>query len=259
MNYTPTRELFRDFDALRGGVVLVSSNVIRLLSMQKLNESTIDPNRFIDALQDQIGVNGTLLFPTYNWDFCEGKTYSYRKSPSKTGSLGTAALKRSDFKRTRHAIYSFAVWGKDADYLYSLENTDSFGRGSPFEYLYERRGINLLIDIDYQRSFTYAHFVEQCANVPYRYLKAFSANYVDENGNESMRAYTMLVRDLDLETQTDIKPIGEVFEQKGAANKRIINGVGFIVVDLFVAFDLIKDDITNNAARKLTRYKGQIP
>ena len=43
-----------------------------------------------------VGKNGTIFIPTYNWDFCKGKTFHYKKTRSQSGSLGNIALKRKD-------------------------------------------------------------------------------------------------------------------------------------------------------------------
>ncbi|MDR1803346.1 MAG: AAC(3) family N-acetyltransferase, partial [Treponema sp.] len=104
----------------------------------------------------------------------------YHKTPSMTGSLSRVALKRKDFIRSRHPMYSFAVWGKYQDFLYLLDNTDSFGDNSPFNFLYKNLGKNLIMDVDYQHCFTFLHYVEEAVGVVYRYIKHFSAIYIDE-------------------------------------------------------------------------------
>lgn len=77
----------------------------------------------IDMLQQLVGEEGTLLFPVFNWDFCKGETFDYKKTQGKVGDLNNFVLNnRGDFKRTRHAIYSFMVWGKDQNMLRAMDN-----------------------------------------------------------------------------------------------------------------------------------------
>jgi aminoglycoside 3-N-acetyltransferase len=235
-------------------ILLVSSNVMRLFCL--IGSKDIS-NSLIESLQNIIGSEGTLLFPTYNWDFCQGKPFDYHKTPSKTGSLSKAALLRNDFKRSKHPIYSFAVWGKYQDYLCSLDNTDSFGPDSPFDFLYKWQGKNLLIDVDYQNSFTFLHYVEESIGVAYRYIKDFTSLYIDEYSKSRERKYSMYVRNLEMETENNINPIGDVFKSQGAARIKMEKGIPFAVVDLNLAFDIIKEDIVNNCARRLVTYKGQ--
>jgi len=257
MDYIPFLTLIQRLDIKKGDTLLVSSNIVRVFKILMDNEGITDLNFIINTLQETIGNEGTLLFPTYNWDFCKGLAFDYFKTPSKTGSLSKIALKRKDFKRTKHPIYSFAVWGKYQDYLCSLDNTDSFGVDSPFDFLYKQHGKNLIIDVDYQDCFTFLHYVEEAVGVIYRYIKNFSAVYIDEHSKTEEKQFSMYVRSLELETENNINPIGEVFEDKGIARKTLINDIPFIVVDLFHALDIIKDDIINNSAKKLVTYKGQ--
>lgn len=50
------------------------------------NNSSTDFNDFIDGLLEEVGSEGTVVFPCYNWDFCKGLAFDYRTTPSKTGS-----------------------------------------------------------------------------------------------------------------------------------------------------------------------------
>jgi aminoglycoside 3-N-acetyltransferase len=244
-------------DIKKGDIVLVSSDITRLLKEIYDNEHFVEPNFLIDALQNTIGDCGTLLFPTYNWDFCKGIPFHYHKSSSQTGALSKCALKRDDFKRTKHPIYSFAVWGKYQDLLYSFENTDSFGSDSPFDFMYKYHGKNLMMDVDYQNSFTFLHYVEESIRITYRYIKNFTSVYSDEFSEKKEKIYSMYVRDLDLEVKNNINPIGEEFERQGIAQKKIINNIPFVLVDFYSTFDVIKDDIVNNRSKKIAIYKGQ--
>ncbi|MDR2942403.1 MAG: AAC(3) family N-acetyltransferase [Treponema sp.] len=257
IDYIPFSTAIQKLDIKKGDILLVSSDILNLLINLKYHERIIDPNFIIDNLQEVVGSEGTLLFPTYNWDFCRGLAFDYHKTPSMTGSLSSVALNRKDFKRTKHPIYSFAVWGKYQDLLYSMDNTDSFGTNSPFDFLYKLHGKNLIIDVDYQNCFTFIHYVEECTGVIYRYIKSFSAVYIDENSKSEERQFSMYVRKLELETDNNSNPIGEVLEDMGIAIKKIINSIPFVVVDLYRAFDVIKDDIINNSAKKIAVYKGQ--
>jgi aminoglycoside 3-N-acetyltransferase len=255
--YVPFREAIASLNINPGDIILVSSDVIRLIRTIQINEGPCDISQIINALQDIVGDNGTLLFPTFNWDFCQGLPFDYYKTPSMTGALSGVALQRKDFKRTKHPIYSFAVWGKYQDYLYSLENTDSFGPGSPFDFLYKQHGKNLIIDVDYQNCFTFLHYVEESVGITYRYIKNFISVYIDEYSEKKEKTYSMYVRDLTLEAENNINPMGEVLEKMGIADKKSFNKIPFILIDLHQAYDAIKDDIVHNRSRKVAVFNGQ--
>lgn len=235
----------------KGDTILVASD-IRILGLEAMrHKEKFNLNDLIVAFIEKIGDEGTLLFPTYNWDFCSGIEFNYKETPSKTGSLSSAALRRDDFIRTKHPIYSFAVTGKDAYYLSNLNNKSAFGVDSPFAYLYEKKAKMVMLGVDYQQSFTYVHFVEEQEKVPYRYLKQFNADYKDHNGKIHQETYSMYVRDLEKGVITRVNPIGEVMERLGASDHKVMNKVDFHVIDLEKAYHIIQDDIRNNKARNL--------
>lgn len=258
MSYVKLQEIINEIDINRGDVVLISSDLKHIIFQAYEQEGKADIDGLIDSIQRKIGTEGTLLFPTFNWDFCKGVTFDYQKTACKTGALSKAALKRTDFKRTKHPLYSFAVWGKDQELLCEMENESSFGADSPFAYLHKKGAKNLIIDVSYQHCFTFVHYVEeQTKGVDYRYLKKFMAGYKDETGIESMRTYSMFVRDLDLDVFNTIEPMDSVFLEFGAVKKYSINDIPYKLVDLGKAFPLIQKDILENKSRRLCTYKGQ--
>jgi aminoglycoside 3-N-acetyltransferase len=251
-------ETLSELKIRNGDILYVASNIIRILRIIKSNEGKFDPNLIIDILQNAVGNEGTLLFPVFNWDFCNGLPFDYYKTPSMTGSLSKIALQRKDFKRTKHPIYSFAVWGKYQDLLYSLDNKDSFGENSPFNFFLEKNGKYLQIGSNANDGFTFFHYFEQMTGVPYRYIKYFTAPYVDENGACSKRTYSMCVRNLELETKTDTRPMIEYLEKLGMIKTRKIKDVPLnLIDDMKCVFNMTKDEIINNCSKRLVIYKGQ--
>ncbi|MCR4746067.1 MAG: AAC(3) family N-acetyltransferase [Lachnospiraceae bacterium] len=256
-NYVKLRDIPKHFGLKKGDSVWISSDIKTLLYSCIEHEDDHDMNILIDGIIDIIGEEGTILIPTFNWDFCKGKTFDIRKSPCKTGVIGKVALKRKDFRRTQHPIYSFAVWGKDADYLCSLTNKSSFGADSPFDYCREHNTKNVFIDVECQHSYTFVHYVEEQVGVPYRYLKDFTAHYIDENGIESERTYSMNVRDLDADIFVTIYPFEEDFVKAGASRRYEVNDIPMKTIEIGKTYDIIYNDVKNNKSRKVCTYKGQ--
>ena len=256
--YIPLHGYAKAMGVMNGDVVFISSDAKIMLMDAMMNHAAIDLNPFIDGLIEAVGSEGTILFPAYNWDFCSGKTFDYLNTPCMTGSLGIAALKRNDFIRTKHPIYSFAVYGKDKEYLSAMRNTDSFGLDSPFAYLREKNAVNYVIDVSLMHSFTFVHFAEEHSGaVKHRFIKNFTADYVDESGNCEKRTYSMFVRDLDMDVRTLIDPIEEDFTAGGAARRFTVNHSSILRVELGKAYPILIDDILNNNSRKLCTFKGQ--
>ena len=246
---------FTELGIEKGNTIFVSSDVTLLLydSLRRKQKITLDD--IINILQDIIGHNGNLIFPTYNWDFCKGKTFDYRKTISKTGSLTQKALDRKDFKRTKHPIYSFAVWGKDQDYLTSLDYKDSFGADSIFGWFEKVQAKNLIINVSYQHSATFVHFLEERNKVNYRFIKDFTAKYTDENGNTSIQTYSMFVRYLDKEVITTIDPMQEVFVKNGAVKETMLVNSYLRLLDMEKAYELVEYNIKYENSDKLVIIK----
>lgn len=250
-------ELLEPLDIQLGDVIMVSSDVRKLMLQCRRQKKKFDINACIDAFLARLGSEGTLLFPTYNWDFCNGVVFDYKNTVGKTGSLGNVALQRADFRRTRHPLYSFAVWGKDQKMLCEKEYSSSFGAESIFAYLYEVKAKNVVFDVEIGHCCTFAHFVEETSGlVSYRYKKKFTAPYIDESGNERESTYEMFVRDLDLDVQ-NVGPSEKDFLESNVGQSVDVQGHHWFVLPFEEAYQMIFEDIKHNKSRKICRYKGQ--
>lgn len=256
--YIKLKELASHFGLNKGDKVYVTSDVKGLLYDLMHHEDDTDLNILIDAIIDIIGPEGTLVFPTFNWSFCGGTPFDYYKTPAKTGSLCKIALARDDFKRTKHPIYSFCVWGKDKDVLCAMENKSSFGNDSPFAYMVEHGYRNLFIDKDLQHSFVFVHYVEQSVgHLHYRYLKDFTADYTDENGITEKRTYDMNVRDLDMDVENVIYAFEDEFIEKGVMQRFYINDLEYKIIELKEMYPIVAEDVRHNRSRRICSYIGQ--
>lgn len=194
-SYIAPEELAKYLPIDRGDSVLVASDVTYLCWLAYREGKIFDLDRLIDCLQEKLGAEGTLLFPTYNWKFCKGIPFDYRKTKSEVGSLSQVALNRKDFTRTRHALYSFAVWGKDRDLLVAKNDSNSFAGDTPFDYFYHNGSKMIILNATF--CFTFMHYVEETIGVDYRFCKEFHGEYIDVDGIRSERMYSMYVRYLD--------------------------------------------------------------
>ena len=256
--YVELKNYARQLDINQGDVIFISSDTRKIMWDAMSHGKEINLDELIDGFIEAVGEEGTVLFPTYNWDFCKGKAFEYHKTPCRTGTLGTLALGRPEFKRTSHPIYSFAVWGKHAPELLAMENKDSFGGDSPFAFFHKHNIKNYIIDVSLQHSFTFVHYVEeQSGVVKHRFVKDFTADYIDEHGYGGLRTYSMFVRDLDLDVKTTIDPIEKDFTRVGAEKEFTVNNSVIKRIYLGDSYPVLLDDIVGNRSRKLCTYKGQ--
>ena len=173
------------------------------------------PQTVIDALLESLGDDGTLIMPTFNFDFCKGEPWDIRNTPSHMGAMTNMVREHPSSKRVFHPIYSFAVLGKNAEYLTEEQYKSSYGANSLFAKLRAINGKIMVIGLLYNDSMTFFHHVEELEGVDYRYLKEFTGMVTDDEGNTYEDTFSMLVRDIDNGVQTMVDPMGNLMEEAG--------------------------------------------
>lgn len=241
----------------KGDILYVVSDIFLLTKIVREYGEVFDRERFLDTLMDVVGAEGTLMIPTFNWDFCEGIPFDYKKTRCKTGALGVAALNSKKYVRTKHPIYSFAVRGKRAMELYEMDPQNSFGEGSCFDFMYQNDAKALVIGLPAMKGLTFLHHAEQVVGVPFRYQKNFTGDYIDWEGKKSQKTYSMYVRDLDMNAREQTEPFNKLIEDLGVCQTQIINTIPFRTIYLRELMELLRMDIVYNDCRNLYTYKGQ--
>ena len=240
-----------------GDCVLLHSKVKRLYrNIRKTGDknplSTI-LNSFIDAL----GKDGTLIIPLFNFNFTSGSTFDIRNTPSQMGSLTEYARKITKSARSSHPVYSFCALGKYADQINSINNLSAYSDDSPFGFLRKVGGKIAILDLEDQESMTFYHHVEEICGVEYRYMKKFTSNYIDKNGNLTLQKnYSIYVRDINKGVLTNVNPAGEgMWEKEIYKGDRPFINSGLRTATAREVFDYTKEIIeSGNAEGMLFKY-----
>jgi aminoglycoside 3-N-acetyltransferase len=185
----------------------------------------------IDALLHVLGEEGTLIMPTFNFDFCKGEPWDVRETPSHMGII--TELVRQDERSCRvfHPIYSFAIIGKHAQALCAHRYKSSYGPDSVFGKLRQLDGKIMIVGLDYTNSMTFFHHVEELEGVDYRYMKEFTGQVTDWDGKTYEDTFTMLVRDLEKGVVTEVNPMGARMEEAGIVEIRQIGDATVKLMD----------------------------
>ena len=199
----------------QGDTVLIHSNIRRTLVSYRKKGIKLSAEDILDTFIEAVGVNGTLLFPLFNFNFPKDKFFDFNTTPSQMGALTEAARLHHASVRTGHPIYSFAVIGKKSHLFDNVDNRSGYGADSPFSLLRDLDGKIGSLDLEDQNSMTFYHHVEEMEQVDYRYFKDFSGTYVDKNGVESQRTYQLFVRDLERNVLTHVNPAGDMLWENG--------------------------------------------
>ena len=180
------------------------------------------PQAVIGALIAALGEEGTLIMPTFNFDFCQGEPWDVRETPSHMGIITELVRKDPRSCRVFHPIYSFVVLGKHQERLCRSHYRSSYGQNSVFGQLRDLDGKIMVVGLAYNDSMTFFHHVEEMEGVDYRYMKAFTGLVIDWDGQSSEQTYTMLVRDIEKGVHTMVDPMGALLEEMGVIQVRKI-------------------------------------
>lgn len=175
------------------------------------------PQTVIRALEMALDTehDGTLIMPTFNFDFNKGQAWDVRSTPSKMGVLTEIVRQDPRAKRVFHPFYSFAILGKHAEMLGGLRYKSAYERNSVFGKLRDLDGKIMVIGLSYNDSMTFFHHIEQMEGVDYRFLKQFTGQVTDLDGNTYTDTFEMLVRDIDQGVLTMVDPMGALMEERG--------------------------------------------
>ena len=195
----------------KGDVVLLHS------SFKSFGEVEGGPQTVVDAFISVLGKEGTLIVPTFNFDFSStNKPWDIRTTPSQMGIIGEFVRLNPKSRRTLHPIYSFSIIGKLADNLGRLHYKSSYGADSLFAQLRKLDGKIMQIDSVYKGTTFFLH-VEEIEGCSYRYLKEFTGKITDETGRTYEDTFLINVRDLSKGVITNVKTMGEILIREGIA------------------------------------------
>ena len=252
------REYLENVGIEKGDILDVASDLLSILVYCRKYKLKFDANRLLDVLQEMVGEDGTIMIRAFSWDFCKGKTFDMQNTPSQVGSLGNIAMKRGDFQRTQHPIYSWLVWGKYQQELCLLENVASFGKGTPFDFLYHHQGKQLSIGNMESLAITHIHHAEKMGEVWYRTEKVFKADYIGKDGQKEEREYTMYVRPLNVDVHSDEKELYIEFGEKGIKIAKLYQGeLNCEILKIREAVDSFLQDIKENDCKKFIAINGK--
>lgn len=157
--------------ALEGdGPIVVYSDVSRFRLWEGSREATLDAH--LDAILEAAG-DRVVVFPTFNYDWCQTGTYDPRTDPSQVGVLSERFRTERATYRTLTPIFNFGVRATDGSFVPSrMPALDPFGPTSTFQWLIQY-GATVLVYGAPPRTASAVHVAERERASPYRYAKAF--------------------------------------------------------------------------------------
>ena len=183
-------------------VLFIDSDILKLPKIKNKEHC----ENILRAIFEVIGDRGTVVTPSFNYDFCNTGYFDIKKTPSQVGYFSNYLLSKDNSFRSSHPIFSFVSVGSEAKSLMENVSNDAFGFNSVFDRLLNRKAKALYLNIPLINPgcppSTYTHYIEQKFGVDYRYIKNFPGT-VKNDEHISKSNYLFYVRDLDYEIKTD--------------------------------------------------------
>lgn len=177
------REALLSVHAHEADVLYVHSGLKFGLPAKGLSRNDLLSN-LIETMID-IGVK-TICMPTFTFSFCNGENYNVQTSKSHMGALNEHFRKRADVSRSTDPLMSVAILGEDMNLIQNL-GIQSTGKDSNFDKLDSCSNVKFLfLGVHPGDCFTYMHYLEWKANVPYRYDRDFAGEVVDNGVSTSV-------------------------------------------------------------------------
>ncbi|WP_456276861.1 aminoglycoside N(3)-acetyltransferase [Bacillus sp. AK128] len=213
----------------KGMVVIVHS------SLKSIGWVCGGPVAVVQALMDTVGEEGTIVMPTQTadnsdpaswqnppvperwWPIIREETPAYDPLVTPTRAMGKiveAFRTMPGVKRSIHPVYSFAAWGKYADYILAEQPLEAgFGSDSPLGKIYQLDGSILLIGVSHDSN-TSLHFAEHVIQNRNKVQKGAA---IIEDGKRVWKTYEEIEYDSDV-----FEEIGKAFEEASSWNSGTI-------------------------------------
>ena len=241
----------------KGDTVLIHSAMSNFLKCYREKGIELTPEDVLNSLIMATGDKGTLVFPTFNFEFTKGVTFDIRNTKSETGALTECARLHRDSVRTGHPLFSFAAMGYHVDKFRGLYNYSAFGIDSPFAKVIQLGGKIAVIDVPGEICMTFFHYVEEMENAPNRYHKIFKGKYIDYDGSETEREYNLYARNLEMKVKTDVKLMEEIlWEKKLYKGFRHGKGTRMQVIDAVNVYREVAEVIRSGRAEGILYRRG---
>lgn len=166
------KKLFRKLNIKKSDNVLLHSNIGGLYQYE--NEITLQNcDLFLKILLRLITKKGTLLIPTYNYNFTKGGSYNRKTTQSQVGKLSNILLKKYYKFRTFAPVFSHLVFGSLKKKIFNCDYKEVFGDNSIFSLIY-KKNFKIICFCCSVSAITFLHFIEKKLNVKYRHNKYFT-------------------------------------------------------------------------------------
>ena len=182
----------------------------------------------------------SLCLPSYTFSFCNREDYDIKNSKTRMGMLNEYIRKQENAIRSVDPLLSAVLVGKDKEIVENLGH-DSIGKDSTFDRIHHKDGVKFLFfGARLGACFTYMHYMEELAKVPYRYHRAFTGKIID-GPRVYEDSYTLFVRYKNVKAGDGSFKYEDLLLQKGLVEKAACGNSALSCVAEPDAFEVYND------------------
>ncbi len=170
-------EKLSNLTQLSGNIVYLTGSTAFLPQPELCNE-------IIQLFIKSVGSSGTLIMPTFSFDFCDYGVFDQDNTGTYCGYMSSNFMKLPVAQRTWCTpIHTVAVIGKYTSTIMNLRPYTCFGSDSVFDWMSYQNTIICLFGVSIFDGMAHIHWLEEQYKVSYRIFKKFSGKVI-KNGEE---------------------------------------------------------------------------
>ena len=204
--------IFRNCGVSQGDVVFLHSDALVTAELHG-NDINQNVDTLFGGITDLLGLEGTLVLPTFTYSATKGEVYNVQQTQSDVGLLTEFFRKRPAVRRSLNPIFSVAACGSKADSFSRSSANDCFGHDSCFGLIYKYNSWIFTLGCSFDR-ITFIHYLDQIACVDHRYFKTFPATIINDRDIQTFDV-RYLVRDIDRKTKAKMENLKNRLSEDG--------------------------------------------
>ena len=244
INREEVSAIFRNCGVSQGDMVFLHSEALVALVALAGDDINQKIDTLFGGITDLLGLEGTLVLPTFTHSATKGEVYNVQQTKSDVGLLTEFFRKRPGVKRSLNPIFSVAACGSKADVFSRSSANDCFGHDSCFGLIYKYNSWIFTLGCSFDR-ITFIHYLDQIASVDHRYFKTFPATVLNFSDLQTFDV-SYLVRDINRKTKPKMDNLKHRLIQYGKIQNAEIGRAfltGVKANDFYnTALEMIKED-----------------
>lgn len=226
-----------------GDRVLVFSDLSRLGPVEGARTRDIFCQTYLDAIQDVIQPDGTLVVPTYTTQVARyDEEFIWESTPAVTGVFAEYVRTRPGALRSLHPLHSLTALGPDSTTICADNGTHNFGWHSPFHRLHVGKAKILSLGLTSGYALGIAHYVEAMYGLPNIYNKLLKWAPI-VNGQRDPRQFFAAARHLGLRYAYDFNRWVRQAHAEGILRGAPLGRAAVFVADFADAFDMAASEV----------------